>query len=260
MIQIRKCVKGYPGRNGQTVTPALDGIELTVKDHEFISLLGPSGCGKTTLLKLAAGLIPCDAGDILIDGQPVKGPGPDRAMVFQDFALLPWADVLSNVALGLEFQGMQKEKRRKIAMEWIQAVGLSGFEHHFPRELSGGMQQRVGLARALSVNPAILLMDEPFGSVDSQTRRLLQEDLQRLHYQERKTVLFVTHSMDEAVNMGDRVVLFTTRPGRILECVDVPFPRPRHPEVRKSQLYVELKEHLWNRIRGMQSKSSGLTT
>ena len=253
MIEIRNCCKTYRGTNGRPDTVALDGVNFTVGEREFISLLGPSGCGKTTLLKIIAGLVTADEGEVFISGQRVTGPGPDRSMVFQNFALLPWADVLANIAFGLELRGMARKERESIAQQMIEPLGLAGFEHHYPRELSGGMQQRVGLARALAVDPHILLMDEPFASVDAQTRRLLQEDLLRLHLSARKTVLFVTHNMQEAVLLGDRVVLLTPRPGRVAEIVDVPLPRPRTPDVEKSPVLVELKEYLWERLKGMQS-------
>ncbi len=256
MIEVRDCCKIYPGRAGEAEVLALDGIDLVVKDEEFVCLLGPSGCGKTTLLKIIGGLIGWDRGQVLIEGQPVAGPGPDRGMVFQNFALLPWADVVANVAFGLELRGMSKDERQQVAMDLIRVVGLSGFEHHYPRHLSGGMQQRVGLARALAVNPKILLLDEPFGSVDAQTRRILQEDLLRLYEKDQKTVIFVTHSMDEAARLGDRVVVLSPRPGRVHESVDVPLPRPRPPDVGTEPVFVELKEYLWNMLKGMQEQTS----
>jgi NitT/TauT family transport system ATP-binding protein len=256
MIEVVGCSKTYPGPDGQPAVPALDRIDLTIQDHEIVSLFGPSGCGKTTLLKILAGLVPWDSGSVLINGRPVTGPGSDRAMVFQEFALLPWADVVANVAFGLEVRGMPADERRCRALECIRAVGLAGFERHYPRDLSGGMQQRVGLARALAVDPSILLMDEPFSSVDAQTRRQLQEDLQRLCLREPKTIVFVTHSMDEAVNMGDRVLVFSPRPGRIVESIEVPLPRPRIGEVRMHKVYVELKEYLWRRIRELSEAAT----
>ena len=252
MIEVKRCSKIYPPREGQPAVVALANIDLVVQEQEFLCLLGPSGCGKTTLVKMIGGLVPWNEGEILIDGQPVTGPGPDRSMVFQNFALLPWVDVLSNVAFGLELRGMPKEERQRKAMGLIETVGLSGFEHHYPRHLSGGMQQRVGLARALAVDPQILLMDEPFGSVDAQTRRTLQEDLLQFHQSAQKTVLFVTHSMDEAVRLGDRVVLLSPRPGRVQESVDVPLPRPRPDGVDRSPDFVELKEYLWQKLKEMQ--------
>lgn len=255
MIELQNCRKVYTSQNGQTPVLALDGLDLTVRPQQFVCLLGPSGCGKTTLLKVIAGLIPLDGGQVCIDGQRVVGPGPDRAMVFQNFALLPWADVAKNVAFGLELRGVPRREREDKAGELIRAVGLTGFEHHYPRQLSGGMQQRVGLARALAVDPKILLMDEPFGSVDEQTRRLLQEDLLALHERTPKTVLFVTHSMDEAVRLGDQVVLLTPRPGRVREAIDVGLPRPRPPDLEELRRFVELKEYLWEQLRAMSTKA-----
>ena len=254
MIEVKNCSKIYPSRDGQPAVVALDNIEMTVQKQEFLCLLGPSGCGKTTLVKMIGGLVTWDEGEILIDNQPVTGPGPDRAMVFQNFALLPWADVLTNVAFGLELRGVPKKEREEKAMELIRSVNLSGFEHHYPNHLSGGMQQRVGLARALAVDPQILLMDEPFGSVDAQTRRTLQEDLLRFHQNAQKTVIFVTHSMEEAVRLGDRVVLLSPRPGRVQESVDVPLPRPRQDGIDRLPEFVELKEYLWQKLREMQQK------
>jgi ABC-type nitrate/sulfonate/bicarbonate transport system ATPase subunit len=253
MIELRGCRKVYQSENGEGAIVALDSIDLTIGAHEIVCVLGPSGCGKTTLLKAIAGLTRLDTGEVRIDGQPVKGPGPDRAMVFQQFALLPWADVETNVAFGLDLRGTPKSERKAAARELIRAVGLVGFERHVPRQLSGGMQQRVGLARALAVDPSILLMDEPFGSLDEQTRRLLQEDLLALLDRTRKTVVLVTHSMDEAVRLGDRVVLMTPRPGRVQEVIDVPLPRPRPSHLDGFATFLELKEYLWRQLRAMQT-------
>jgi ABC-type nitrate/sulfonate/bicarbonate transport system ATPase subunit len=253
MIELCACRKTYGGHNGQAPVVALDDLDLTIQTGEFVCVLGPSGCGKTTLLKIIAGLVKLDAGSVRIDGQAIAKPGPDRAMVFQHFALLPWADVMANIAFGLELQGTPRPVREQKALDLARAVGLAGFEHHFPRQLSGGMQQRVGLARALAVDPQILLMDEPFGAVDEQTRRLLQEDLLRLLDRSHKTVLFVTHSMDEAARLGDRVVLMTPRPGRVLESVAVGLPRPRPPDIDEYPRFIELKEYLWTQLRAMQA-------
>jgi NitT/TauT family transport system ATP-binding protein len=239
MIELRGCRKTYPSHNGQAPVLAVDRFDLTVATREFVCLLGPSGCGKTTILKTIAGLVALDAGEIRIDGVLVTAPGPDRAMVFQNFALLPWADVLTNIGFGLELRGVPLAERDRTARELIQTIGLAGFERHYPRQLSGGMQQRVGLARALAVDPKILLLDEPFGAVDEQTRRLLQEDLLALHERTRKTVIFVTHSMDEAVRLGDRVVLMTPRPGRVQESISVDLPRPRPVDVDKNPRFIE---------------------
>lgn len=252
MIEVQGLTKSFPRRPAGWLQ-VLDGVDMQVRRDEFVCLLGPSGCGKTTLLKILAGLMPWDSGDIHIQGHPLSGPGPGRAMVFQNFVLLPWATALDNVAFGLEMRGIARQERRAKASTLLRSVGLEGFEGHYPHELSGGMQQRVGLARALAVDPQILLMDEPFGSVDSQTRRLLQEDLLALYDRERKTVLFVTHSMDEAVRLGDRILLFGPRPSRIVESFDVPLGRPRPPEVRLLPQYIELKEALWARLRTMQT-------
>jgi ABC-type nitrate/sulfonate/bicarbonate transport system ATPase subunit len=260
MIEIRHCHKGHPGRDGRDVVPVLADINLSVRDGEFVCILGPSGCGKTTLLRLLAGLIRPDHGEVVIDGHPVSGPGPDRGMVFQDFALLPWADVLTNIAFGLELRGMAHPNRLARAQVLAGAVGLTGFEHHHPRQLSGGMQQRVGLARALAIDPAILLMDEPFSALDSQTRRGLQEDLLALHADNHKTIVFVTHSVDEAVRLGDRIVLLSSRPATVDELVTVDLPRPRPREVGTLPRFVELKEHLWHRLRlqaGREAEADG---
>lgn len=254
MIHVQNLRKVFKGRDAtDTGVLALDNLNLEIRDNEFVTVIGPSGCGKTTLLRIVAGLEQFDAGQVLIDGEMVMGPGPDRAVVFQSFALLPWANVLDNVTFGAEMRGLPKEQREKAARELIQTVGLSGFERRYPRQLSGGMQQRVGLARALAVNPRILLMDEPFGSLDEQTRRLLQEELIRVWERDRKTVLFITHSMEEAVLLADRVILMTPRPGRIKEIIDVPLPRPRGPETERSPMFVEIKEHLWANLRDMQT-------
>lgn len=251
MIEVRRCRKVYQGNNGQGTVHVLDGVDLSVAAEEFVAVLGPSGCGKTTLLKIVAGLTPCDSGDVFVNGRPVDGPGPDRGMVFQDFALLPWATVADNVAFGLELRGVDRGERTDRAARLIDAVGLRGFSNHYPHQLSGGMQQRVGLARALAIDPKILLLDEPFGSLDSLTRRLLQEDLLTLHTATRKTVLLVTHSVDEAARLGDRVVLLSARPARVLEVIETGLPRPRPPHIGTDPRFVELKELLWERVKAL---------
>lgn len=252
MIRVRGLSKVFGMRNNGADILALSDIDFEVHDNEFVTIIGPSGCGKTTLLRIIAGLIPYDQGEVAIDGRAITGPGPERAVVFQNFALMPWADVLANITFGLEVRGTRPDECRDRAKELIKVVGLEGFEKRLPKELSGGMQQRVGLARALAVNPQILLMDEPFGALDEQTRRLLQEQLLRLWEGQRKTVVFVTHSMDEAVMLGDRVMLMTPRPGRVKEMIDVPLQRPRSPQVEKSRAFVEIKEYLWENLRAMQ--------
>lgn len=253
MIQVRGLSKEFAGRDdGDTGVVALDKVDFEVRDNEFLTVIGPSGCGKTTLLRIIAGLIPYDDGEVTIYGKQVSGPGPDRSVVFQNFALMPWADVLTNVAFGLEIRGVPKSEREEKAKQLVTLVGLQGFERRLPKELSGGMQQRVGLARALAVDPEILLMDEPFGSLDEQTRRLLQEQLLRIWEQQRKTVVFITHSMEEAVMLGDRVMLMTPRPGRIKEMIEVPLKRPRGRDIEKSSTFIEIREYLWDNLRSMQ--------
>ncbi|MCH7570953.1 MAG: ABC transporter ATP-binding protein [Deltaproteobacteria bacterium] len=231
----------------------LDNLDVRNEAGEFVSFLGPSGCGKTTTLKIIGGLLEPDGGEVIIGNKRVTGPGPDRSIVFQDYALLPWVDVLRNVAFGLELRGVPKGEREEIARTYIQKVKLSGFEHHYPNELSGGMQQRVGLARALAVNPQILLMDEPFASVDEQTRRLFQSDLSDLWQEEQKTVIFITHSMEEAVYLSDRIFVMSARPGRIVEEFVVHLPRPRTAQdIRGSKEFTESVEHLWGVLRELQ--------
>jgi NitT/TauT family transport system ATP-binding protein len=243
--------KVYPGDNGNDGFRALAAVDLTIKEGEFVSLIGPSGCGKTTLLKIIDGLIPYNEGQLSVLGNPVAGPGPERAVVFQNFALLPWMTVIETVAFGLQLRGVARSAREETARRYVSTVGLKGFEDAYPRQLSGGMQQRVGLARALSVDPQILLMDEPFGSLDAQTRNLLQADLLRVWDESRKTVVFVTHAMDEAVFLSDRVVLMATGPGRVSEIIDIDLPRPRTDETRSSQPFVEMTSYVWDRLRGM---------
>lgn len=250
-IEVRGLSKEFARDSGAPVA-ALQDVSFDVGDCEFLTVIGPSGCGKTTLLRIIAGLIPYNQGEVCIGGRRVSGPGPDRAVVFQNFALMPWADVLHNVAFGLELRGVPRREREDRAAELIRLVGLSGFEHRLPKELSGGMQQRVGLARALAVDPQILLMDEPFGALDEQTRRLLQEEVLHIWEHQRKTVIFITHSMEEAVLLGDRVLLMTPRPGQVAEAIPVPLPRPRDRDTEKSTSFVDLKEHLWDSLRSMQ--------
>jgi NitT/TauT family transport system ATP-binding protein len=252
MVEIQGVSKNFQKtvKTGTTELKALTNVNLSIRENEFVSIIGPSGCGKTTLLKIIDGLIPCDGGTIAINGKQVTKPGPDRAVVFQTFALLPWRTVLANVEFSLELRHMPKEERTNTARDYIKRVGLADFENHYPHELSGGMQQRAGLARALAVNPMILLMDEPFGSVDAQTRQLLQEELLELWQRERKTVIFVTHSMDEAVYLSDRVVVMTPRPGKVAEVLDVPLPRPRlADEVRRDPKFVDLTNYIWDSLK-----------
>ncbi|MDZ4343542.1 MAG: ABC transporter ATP-binding protein [Candidatus Binatia bacterium] len=230
---------------------ALHNISLVVEKNEFVSLLGPSGCGKTTLIRVIAGLIPSDRGQILVNGRPVTAPGRDRCMVFQQFGLLPWRTVLSNVEFGLEIEGVAKAERAQIARKYLELVGLVGFENYYPHQISGGMQQRVGIARALSKKPDILLMDEPFGAVDAQTREQLQEELLKIWDQTDTTVVFVTHSIDEAIYLSDRVVVMQSRPGRIKEELTVDLPRPRwEGDVKADPRFSQLRARLRESLRG----------
>jgi NitT/TauT family transport system ATP-binding protein len=232
---------------------ALADITVRVAAGEFLTLIGPSGCGKTTLLKAVAGLVPVDAGRIVVGTRTVTGPGPECSMVFQDFALLPWATVQRNVEFGLLLRGVAAAERAAVARRAIGRVGLGGFEQAYPAQLSGGMQQRVGLARALAVSPQVLLMDEPFASIDEQTRRLFQDELLALWSEERKTVVFVTHSMEEAIYLSDRVVVLSPRPGRVHRILDVPLPRPREAaDVRATAEFARLVDELWKVLRKLQ--------
>ncbi len=211
---------------GQHVT-AIEDVSLEVSKGEFVAIVGPSGCGKTTLLNIVAGFIPPTRGEVLLNGRSIKGPGPDRGVVFQSFALFPWKTVLDNVGFGLKMRGVPKAERDRIAREYVSLVGIDGFEYRYPHELSGGMQQRVGVARVLANQPEVMLMDEPFASVDAQTRMTLQEELTHIWEAKQPTILFVTHDVEEAVFLANRVVVLNPRPGRVREIVEVQLPRPR---------------------------------
>jgi len=225
MVTIKSLSKRYVTNDADIL--ALSEIDLTVGEGEFVSLLGPSGCGKSTLLKIIAGLLPATSGRIEIHGAAVTAPGPERAVVFQEYALFPWMTVEQNVEFGLEARGVPAAERRRISAELLGVVGLSDFVKKFPHHLSGGMKQRVSIARALAVDPQILLMDEPFGALDAQTRSVMQEELLRIWRLYRKTVIFVTHSIDESIYLSDRIVVMTARPGRIKAIIDVADERPR---------------------------------
>jgi NitT/TauT family transport system ATP-binding protein len=240
-------------RQGTNGLPVLDNFSLRVKDLEFLVLLGPSGCGKSTLLRIINGIESSDGGRILIDGQDVTGTtGHGRGMVFQSFELFPWRNVLDNVAFGLEVAGIEKQQRLNQARECINLVGLSAFENAYPHQLSGGMQQRVGIARALAIKPSILLMDEPYGALDVQTRDLLQDELLNIWERERKTVVFVTHSIEEALYLADRIVVMSPRPGRIAQMIDVPFARPRRDEIKTDPEFLKLRRHIWESLKKMR--------
>jgi NitT/TauT family transport system ATP-binding protein len=212
---------------GKKEVVALSGFDLEVRDGEFVCLLGPSGCGKTTVLRIVAGLEEKTSGSVKLKNREISSPGSDRGMVFQEFALFPWRTVRKNIEFGLEVKGVSEGGRSKISSSLIELVGLKGFENAHPKELSGGMKQRVGIARALANEPAVLLMDEPFGSLDAQTRNLMQKELLRIWSATRKTILFVTHSVDEAVFLADRIVVMTARPGKVREAIEVDLRRPR---------------------------------
>jgi NitT/TauT family transport system ATP-binding protein len=243
---------GKNGSNGHAAeTQALKGMNLTIEKGEFHVILGPSGCGKSTFLDLVAGLSQPTSGEIRIDGKPVTGPGTDRAVVFQQYALLPWRTALGNVEFSLENIQPGKSERERTAANYLSLVGLNGCENHYPHELSGGMKQRVAIARALAIHPEILLMDEPFAAVDAQTRELLQLDLLRIALDTGKTVLFITHSLDEAVFLADRVSVMTARPGRIKQIVEVPLTRPERldEDIKVSEAYVKTRHYLWTLLK-----------
>ena len=227
----------------------LDVARFAVREGEFVTVIGPSGCGKSTLLHIMGGFIPADAGSIRVFGGAVNGPGPDRGMMFQEFALFPWKTVEGNVAWGLEVQGFSKGQIKETVNAYLEMIGLAEFRNHYPAELSGGMKQRVALARVLAFNPKVLLMDEPFGALDAQTRETMQEEVTRLWERTRKTIVFVTHDIEEAVFLGDRVVVLSARPGRIREEIRIDLPRPRTLEIKKSMQCHEYRNRIWDLIR-----------
>jgi NitT/TauT family transport system ATP-binding protein len=227
---------------------ALDSVSLPIDQGEFVAIIGPSGCGKSSLLLVVNGLLRATSGRVLLNGRPVQAPGPDRALVFQEFALLPWRTVQKNVELGLELQGRPAAERRAMAAHNVGLVGLRAFQRYFPHQLSGGMRQRVGLARALSVDPEVLLMDEPFGALDAQLRQLMAAELLKIWERDRKTILFVTHDIDEAIFLADRVVVMSAGPGRVIEVVLITLPRPRDLDVRNSPPFAEHRRRIWERL------------
>lgn len=246
-IRVEAVTHHYRSNVGKPVL-ALDDVSLDIGRHEFVSLLGPSGCGKSTLLYLLGGFLPIEKGRIIVDGKPVARPGPDRGIVFQHFALFPWKTVLQNVLYGLERMSLTRAERRERAQEFIDMVGLKGFEDAFPSQLSGGMRQRAAIARTLAFDPDILLMDEPFGALDFQTRNLMQRELLSIWNKRRKTVIFVTHDVAEAVLLSQRVVVISARPGKVKTIVSTEFDKD-DPAILKSPLFVEKVDHLWNLIR-----------
>jgi NitT/TauT family transport system ATP-binding protein len=238
----------YRRANEQQEFLAVQSVSLAIARGEFVTVVGPSGCGKSSLLLVIQGLLKPSAGQVYLNGKPISGPGQDRALVFQEFALLPWRSVAHNVELGLELQRLPAQKRRDIARENIRRVGLSKFSDYFPHQLSGGMRQRVGIARALAVDPEVLLMDEPFGALDAQMRQLMATELLRIWEQDRKTIVFVTHDVDEAIFLADRVVVMTASPGRIREVMPIELPRPRDADLRNSPGFAEYRRRIWQHL------------
>jgi ABC-type nitrate/sulfonate/bicarbonate transport system ATPase subunit len=248
-LRIEGVARVFPGLRGGPPTKALEPIDLAVVENDFLTVLGPSGCGKSTLLRIVAGLDRPSAGRVLLDGREVRGPGADRGMVFQSYTLFPWLTVAQNIAFGLRERGVPRAARREVVAAYVAKVGLAGFENHYPKQLSGGMQQRTAIARALANDPKILLLDEPFGALDNQTRALMQELLLGIWERARKTVLFVTHDIEEAIFLASRVVVMTARPGRIKAEVAVGLPHPRHYTMKTSAEFSELKARLTEEIR-----------
>ncbi|MDD0809288.1 ABC transporter ATP-binding protein [Curvibacter sp. RS43] len=247
-LSIQGVSRTFESNRGQK-TQALLPVDFEVRDNDFVTILGPSGCGKSTLLRIVAGLDQPTSGRVLLDGQPVQGPGADRGMVFQSYTLFPWLSIEQNVRFGLRERGMSEAQQKERSDFFIARVGLRGFEQHFPKQLSGGMQQRTAIARALANDPKILLLDEPFGALDNQTRVLMQELLLGIWEASRKTVLFVTHDIDEAIFMANRVAVFSARPGRIKTELAVDLPHPRHYTIKTSPEFMDLKARLTEEIR-----------
>jgi NitT/TauT family transport system ATP-binding protein len=245
-LRVRGVSKQFERRG--RVTDVCNDIDFDVKDGEFLSIVGPSGCGKTTLLRIVGGLIAPSAGSVEIDGVTIKGPGSDRGFVFQQDSLLPWRTLVDNVRFGLEVQGTGKRESTERAQQVIRLVGLQEFGHHYPHELSGGMRQRANLARALAIGPKVLLMDEPFSALDAQTREFMQAELLRIWRQEQKTVLFITHQIDEAVFLSDRVIVMGAHPGRIRDVVKVEIERPRELSVKRTPEFLEYTDAIWRQI------------
>ncbi|HYU19082.1 MAG TPA: ABC transporter ATP-binding protein [Chloroflexota bacterium] len=258
-LRIDQLSRWFETRTGEVVE-ALRGISLDIEEGEFVSIVGASGCGKTTLLRIVDGLIAPSAGQVLLNGRRIAGPGPDRSFVFQQDSLFPWRTVMDNVLFGLEVQGRLNGQARQVAEEMVHLVGLDGFERAYPHELSGGMRQRVNLARALAVDPEVLLMDEPFASLDAQTREIMQSELLRIWNARRKTVLFITHQIDEAIYLADRAIIFTVRPGRVRETLSIDLPRPRSLDVKLSPAFVNKVGYVWRQIEAEVRQSMGVAS
>ena len=238
--------KTYMGRTGEVV--ALNGVSLDIRANEFVTVVGPSGCGKSTLLNIIAGLLEPTSGKVICNGVEVHGTGMDRGVVFQQYALFPWLTVKKNVMFPLNMKGIKGQEAEDLAMKYIRLVDLEKFADHYPKELSGGMKQRVAIARAYAAEPEILLMDEPFGALDAQTRTQLQQELLNTWEREMKTCFFITHDVDEALILGQRVIIMSARPGRIKEIVDIDIPYPRNQETKMTPRFLELKNHIWSQV------------
>ena len=245
-VKIDNVVKKFQGRNGEVI--ALNGVNMDIYENEFMCVVGPSGCGKSTLLNNIGGLDTPTSGRILVDGKEVDGPSPERGIVFQQYALFPWLTVEKNVQFGLKLQGKSKEECEELAQKYLKMVQLEQFAKSYPKELSGGMKQRVAIARAYAVNPKVLLMDEPFGALDAQTRTQLQSELLETWESEQKTCFFITHDVDEAIILAQRVVIMCARPGRVKEIVDIDIPYPRDQETKMSPRFLELKNYIWGQV------------
>lgn len=245
-ISIERVTKSFPKKEGEFL--ALDTVDLNVAKNEFICIVGPSGCGKTTLMNIIAGLYPASTGEVRVHGEKVTGPGKGKGVVFQQYALYPWLTVSKNVEFGLKMKGVPQKERRTIVNKYIKLVGLEKFANSFPKELSGGMKQRVAIARAYATNPEVLLMDEPFGALDAQTRAQLQENLLNTWQTEKKTCFFITHDVEEAVLLSTKIIIMSAGPGRIKEIVDVSLPYPRNQETKLTPEFNDLKNKIWNKV------------
>ena len=246
-LQVEALSKYFFSREGEP-RKVLDSVSVDIADNEFVCIVGASGCGKTTFIRAIGGLIPAEEGSVRIDGHPVHGPGADRGFVFQNDSLFPWRTVRDNVVFGLEVRGVNRRESHPLADQLLKLVGLSGFADHYPSELSGGMRQRVNLARALAIDPQVLLMDEPFAALDAQTREIMQRELLKIWQQKRKTVLFITHQIDEAVYLADRVLVFSSRPGRLAADIRIPFDRPRDLSIKRTPQFLEICDRIWSLI------------
>src|SRR5687767_5589178 len=256
MLSLQKVSKIFGGvDDGSTAVPAVDAVSFEVREGEFFSIIGPSGCGKSTLLRIIAGLLRASSGELTVAGELVSGPHPSIAMVFQEESTFPWRTTLANVEFGLQMRGVAEQRRRKTALDMIGLVGLGGFEQRYPSELSGGMKQRVAIARALVLEPKILLMDEPFGALDEQTRIILGEELLRIQDELKQTIILVTHNINESVQLSDRVMVMTARPGRVKEVVSIDLPHPRDSTIIASERFGRLVAQVWSALREESIKS-----